>query len=113
MKVFFLSVLSLCFSASLYAQERQYSTTDKQAIKYFAIANQNLDDHMYDDAVANLKKAISEDSKFIEAHAVLADILRQEWNYKEAIGQYRQVISLSPDFNRSIYYKLGDSELHE
>jgi len=113
MKVFFLSVLLLCFSASLYAQERQYSTTDKQAIKYFAIANQNLDDHMYDDAVANLKKAISEDSKFIEAHAVLADILRQEWNYKEAIGQYRQVISLSPDFNRSIYYKLGDSELHE
>ena len=113
MKVFFLSVLLLCFSASLYAQERQYSTTDKQAIKYFAIANQNLDDHMYDDAVANLKKAIGEDSKFVEAHAVLADILRQEWNYKEAIVQYRQVITLIPDFNRSIYYKLGDSELHE
>jgi len=113
MKVFFLSVLLLCFSASLYAQERQYSTTDKQAIKYFAIANQNLDDHMYDDAVANLRKAIGEDSKFVEAHAVLADILRQEWNYKEAIVQYRQVISLIPDFNRSIYYKLGDSELHE
>jgi len=113
MKVFFLSVLLFCFSASLYAQERQYSTTDKQAIKYFAIANQNLDDHMYDDAVANLRKAIGEDSKFVEAHAVLADILRQEWNYKEAIVQYRQVISLIPDFNRSIYYKLGDSELHE
>lgn len=113
MKVFSLSVLFLVLSVSLYAQERPYSTTDKQAIKYFALANQNLDDHMFDEAVENLKKAISEDSKFIEAHAQLGDIYRLEWNYKDAVVQFRQVVGLDPDFNRSIYYKLGDCEVHQ
>ncbi|MGZ3819750.1 MAG: hypothetical protein ACXVB6_04115, partial [Mucilaginibacter sp.] len=67
MKFFFFLVF-LLLSLSIYAQERQYSTTDKGAIKYFSLATQSLDDHMYDEAVANLLKAIDEDHKFIEAH---------------------------------------------
>ncbi|MGZ3764210.1 MAG: OmpA family protein [Mucilaginibacter sp.] len=112
MKFFFFLVF-LLLSLSIYAQERQYSTTDKGAIKYFSLATQSLDDHMYDEAVANLLKAIDEDHKFIEAHVVLADVYRQEWRYKEAIDQYRLALNLNPDFNRSIYYKLGDCELHQ
>ncbi|MDB5134334.1 MAG: OmpA family protein [Mucilaginibacter sp.] len=112
MKIFFFSVFLIFLSISIYAQERQYSTTDKQAIKYFSLANQSLDDHLYDDAIAQLLKAIDEDNKFVEAHAQLADIYRLEWQYKPAIDQYRQVIKLNPEFNRSVYYKLGDSEIH-
>ena len=112
MKVFFLSVFFLSFYILVSAQERQYSTTNEQAIKHFAVANQNLDDHMYDEAVAELIKAIDEDSKFIEAHDQLADIYRKEWKYKEAIDQYRISLKLNPDFNESIYFKLGDSEIH-
>jgi outer membrane protein OmpA-like peptidoglycan-associated protein len=112
MKVFFLSVLFLLLCVSLSAQQRQYSTTDKQAIKYFALANQSLDDHLYDEAVEQLLKAIDEDKKFIEAHIQLADIYRQEWKYKEAVDQYRQAINLNPDFNEIVYFKLGDCELH-
>ena len=111
MKFFFLSVL-LILSASLFAQQREYSTNNKEAIKYFALANQSLDDHLYDEAIANLKKAIDEDSKFVEAHAQLGDIYRQEWKYKDAADEYRLVIKINPDFNRSIYYKIGDVEIH-
>ena len=76
MKVFFFSVFFLSVLHIYIAQERQYSTTNKQAIKHYALANQNLDEHMYDEAVVQLLKAIEEDPKFIEAHAQLADVYR-------------------------------------
>jgi Tfp pilus assembly protein PilF len=75
MKVFFLLVLTLFSSVSLYAQ-RQYSTTDKEAIKQYALANENLDEHLYDDAILQLLKSIDADNKFIEAHYLLADVYR-------------------------------------
>lgn len=110
MKFLFFPVLLFLY-VSVSAQQREYSTNNKEAIKYFAFANQSLDDHLYDDAIAYLKKAINEDAKFIEAHAQLGDIYRQEWQYKDAVEQYRQVIKINPDFNRSIYYKIGDAEI--
>jgi outer membrane protein OmpA-like peptidoglycan-associated protein len=112
MKVFFLFVLLFLPASLIYAQQRPYSTTDKEAIKYFALANQSLDDRVYDEAIDNLQKAISEDSKFIEAHMLLADVFRGRWRYKEAVDQYKQVINLDPEFNRGAYYKLGDCEIH-
>ena len=112
MKFFFLSVLFLFLYLPLSAQERQYSTTNEQAIKYYALSGQSLDEHMYDDAIAQLLKAIDEDHKFIEAHARLADVYRQRWGYKDAADQYRQVLKLNPDFNEFVYFKLADCEIH-
>jgi len=112
MKVFFLLVLFLFLSVSLYAQQGQFSTNDKEAIKYFALANQDIDEHLYNEAITELLKAIDADGKFLEAHAQLADIYRLKWQYKEAVDQYRQVINISPEWNHGVYYKLGDSEIH-
>lgn len=111
MKVIFLSVFFLLFASLVYAQ-RQYSTTDKQAIQYFALANQSLDDHLYDEAIEHLQKAIGEDAKFIEAHVLLGDVLRGRWRYAEAADQFVKAIALDPEFSRGIYYKLGDCEVH-
>jgi outer membrane protein OmpA-like peptidoglycan-associated protein/tetratricopeptide (TPR) repeat protein len=94
------------------AQQREYSTTDKEAIKYFAQANQSLDDHMYDEAVELLQKAIDEDKKFVEAYALLGDVLRQERLHKQAVDQYLKVIELNPEYNRAVYFKIGDEELN-
>src|SRR6185312_11118771 len=112
MKVLFLSLLLFLSVSFVYAQERPYSTKNKEAIKYFALANQSLDDHLYDEAIDQLQKAIGEDSKFIEAHAVLADVLRGRWRWAEADKQYNDVIKLDPEFNRGLYYKMGDCEIH-
>ncbi|WP_426667159.1 OmpA family protein [Mucilaginibacter sp. McL0603] len=112
MKVFFLSVLLLFLYGSLSAQERHYSTTDQEAIKYYALANESIDNHAYDKAIELLLQAIDQDDKFIEAHLVLADVYRQKWKYKEAIDQYHKVLSLNPDFNRFVYFKLGDCDIH-
>ncbi len=96
----------------LFAQQRQYSTTDKSAIKYFALANQSLDENLYEDAIALLQKAIDADDKFIEAHFVLADVYRLMKQHKPAIAQYLKVIAIDPEFNHSVYLKVGDEEIN-
>lgn len=111
MRFIYLSVLLFFISGYIYAQQRQYSTTDRAAIKYFAIANTNLDDHMFDEAVDNLQKAIAEDDKFIEAHAVLGDLYKSMRNYKGAVEQFQKVISLNPEFSRAVYLRIGELEI--
>jgi len=111
MRFSILPVLLFILPVFASAQQRQYATTDKEAIKYFALANQSLDENLYDEAVAQLQKAIDADDKFTEAHAVLADVLRLMHQHKAAIEQYNKVIALNPDFNRSVYLKIGDEEI--
>jgi hypothetical protein len=71
--MFKISITLLFYSVYLYdfAQDRQYSTTDKEAIKNYALASQSLDENLYDEAIQYLYKAVQRDDKFIEAHAQL------------------------------------------
>jgi outer membrane protein OmpA-like peptidoglycan-associated protein/tetratricopeptide (TPR) repeat protein len=110
MRIFIFSLL-LFFAVFAFGQQRQYSTTNSEAIKYYALASQSLDDHLYDDAVAQLQKAISADDKFVEAHYQLGDLYRMMRKHEAAIDQYVKVVKLNPDFNASLYIKLGDEEI--
>ncbi len=112
MKALSLSLLLLLSVLIACAQERQYSTKNTEAIKFFALANQSLDDNLYAEAIDRLQKALDEDSKFIEARIVLADVLRGRWRWNEAAVQYREAIKLDPEFNRTVYFKLGDCDIH-
>ncbi|HEY2581869.1 MAG TPA: OmpA family protein [Mucilaginibacter sp.] len=106
-------VFFLFFFAYSFGQSRQYSTTNKEAIKNYALARQSLDEGLYDDAVADLQKAIKADDKFIEAHEQLGDIYRLMRLHKQAIEQYLKVIELNPEFDHSVYLKLGDEEVYD
>lgn len=112
MRIIIFSILLFLVSSFVFAQQRQYSTTNKEAIKYFALANDSLDEHLYDQAIGNLQKAILADSKFVEAHALLGDVLRQVHSYTLSIEEYRKVIALNADFNRAVYLKLGEEEVN-
>ena len=112
MRVFFCSAFLIFLSVFAFGQERQYSTSNKQALKYFALAVENSDEHLYDEAILQLQNAIEADSKFIEAHEQLADIHRLLQHHKLAIEQYLIVIGLNPDFNRAVYLKIGDEEIN-
>jgi tetratricopeptide (TPR) repeat protein len=110
-KTYFLFIFLLLLSVSVFAQQKRYSTTDQEAIKYYARANQSLDDHLYDEAITQLEQAVKADPKFIEAHAQLADVLRMRHIYKPAITHFLKVIELDPEYNRSVYLKVGDCEI--
>jgi outer membrane protein OmpA-like peptidoglycan-associated protein/tetratricopeptide (TPR) repeat protein len=107
-----LTVLLLSICAFAFSQQRQYSTTDRVAIKYFTLANQSLDENMFDEAVSQLQQALQADSNFVEAHAQLADLYRLKRQHQMAVDQYLKVIALNPDFNRSVYLKIGDEEIN-
>jgi outer membrane protein OmpA-like peptidoglycan-associated protein len=110
-KTYFLFIFLLLLSVSVFAQQKRYSTTDQEAIKYYAQANQSLDDRLYDEAITQLEQAVKADPKFIEAHAQLADVLRMRHIYKPAITHFLKVIELDPEYNRSVYLKIGDCEI--
>lgn len=112
MRTAFFSLLLVCLSVFAFAQ-RQYTTTDREAIKYYALAAQSLDEHLYEIAVEQLQKAIHADDKFVEAHMQLGDIFRQMRKHQLAVEQFRKVIQLSPDFSSSVYVKLGDEEISD
>jgi len=113
MKVAILSFSLFILSIFAYAQDNRYSTTNQQAIKHFALANQAIDDREYDVALNELRQAVAIDDKFVEAHAQLGDIYRILQQYKDAIEQYKVVITLNPDFSRALYMRLSDSEIRE
>lgn len=108
---FLLTLIFLFVTIAAFAQQRQYSTTDKEAIKNYALANESIDEHLYDEAISQLKSAISADSKFVEAHAVLADVLRLKRRNKEAITEFLKVIALDPEYTRAVYLKVGEAEI--
>ncbi|TWJ04918.1 WD40 repeat protein [Mucilaginibacter frigoritolerans] len=111
MRVTFCSIFLILMSVFAFAQQKQFSTTNKTAIGYFVDANHSLDDNMYDEAVTQLKQAIDEDSKFIEAHLLLADVYHAKRLYQASIAEYLKVIALNPEFNKAVYLKLGSDEI--
>lgn len=112
MRSILLLILLLLATFAVDAQNR-YSTTNKEAIQYYVQANRAIDDHLYDEAIMHLQKAVSRDSKFVEAYAQWGDVARLRKYNAQAIEAYKKVIEISPDFNRAIYIKLGEVELIE
>ena len=102
--LFFLPVLLL-------AQQTPYATTNKDAIKLYVKANQDIDDNDYDAAITELTGALQKDDKFAEAHYLIADVYRLKRMYREAIPHFISVIKYSPDYNTAIYLNLGEAEL--
>jgi outer membrane protein OmpA-like peptidoglycan-associated protein/tetratricopeptide (TPR) repeat protein len=112
MRIVLLSFLLICISVCSFAQS-QYSTTDREAIKHYALANEALDNREFKAATDELLKAIDKDPKFTEAHLLLADVLHVLKQNKLSIEEYRKVIAINPDFSRGVYLKLGESEISD
>jgi outer membrane protein OmpA-like peptidoglycan-associated protein len=110
----FASILLLILLSAFCYGQQSYSTRNKTAIKYYVAANQSLDNMAYDDAIANLRKAIEADDRFVEPHALLADVMRQRrLNPLNIIEEYKKALALNPEFSRAVYLNLGEVELSQ
>jgi len=95
--------LSICwllfFSVcALFAQQKPLGTESEKARKLYEESAFLLTARKFDQAIANLNKALERDPNFAEAHFRLArtyDVLRQE---KEAVLHYEKSLALKPAF---------------
>src|ERR1700679_3819931 len=99
MRVLFFIFFIFLAPVLLFAQDRQYSTTNRDAIKHFALANEELDNSNYDRALDELHLALHEDTNFIEAHSLLADLYRRRRQHTYAAEEYNKVLALIPEYN--------------
>lgn len=103
-------MLLLCLPFCVFAQ-RQYSTNNREAIKFYTLANESINYQQYDKAADQLKQAIAADDEFAEAHYQLGGIYLYTHQYPEASVQYLKTIALNPNFNRAVYLNLGNTNI--
>jgi outer membrane protein OmpA-like peptidoglycan-associated protein/tetratricopeptide (TPR) repeat protein len=105
-------IVVICVPLLLTAQERQYTTTNKQAIRLYQRAKQNIDYQLYFEAITILKKAIELDPNFLEAQNQLADLYRITKQHRNAVELYLKIIAINPEFNRAVYTNIGNEEVN-
>ncbi len=106
----YLLMLLLCLPFFVLAQQ-PYSTNNKEAIKFYVLANQSINYQQYKEAAAQLNQAIAADDQFVEAHNQLGNVYRYTHLYAEAALQFARAISLNPNYNRAMYLNLGDVDI--
>jgi outer membrane protein OmpA-like peptidoglycan-associated protein/Tol biopolymer transport system component len=100
-----------CLCSLLYSQPRTYSTQNKKAIKLYENAAECYDNSNNTGAIELLKKAIKEDSLFVEAQGMLGYIYDDMDDDDDAIKQYNTVIRINPSFFPNIYFSDGKLQI--
>ncbi|RYE20479.1 MAG: tetratricopeptide repeat protein, partial [Sphingobacteriaceae bacterium] len=106
----YLLILLLCLPFWVSAQQ-PYSTNNKEAIKFYALANESINYQQYTKALEQLNQSIAADDQFVEAHNQLGNVYRYLHRYAEAAPQFTKAISLNPNYNRAMYLNLGDVDI--
>jgi len=94
----------------LHAQERQLSSVNKKAIKYYENAESAYRQKDFSTAVESLQKSLKKDPEFIEAWLLSGDTYAELFQKEEAVKAYKEALRIDPDFLPQIYYFLGKLE---
>jgi len=89
----------------------QYSTTSKKAIQIF---NEAKDAYAYSDfnrALNLLYSALQNDSSFVEAHLMMADIYTQNNQPELSIKSYTKALKINPYIYTMVYYSRANVEI--
>lgn len=108
MKILGLLGVALLLSSSGLAQEFTTKNNASEKVqKLYQKAYHYTRGEQYDDAQEELKKAIKEDSTFIDGYALWGDIQYDSKQYLDAELAYKKALVLSADYNTMIHYRLG------
>ena len=111
--LFILLLITFIAVASCKAQlpPGTYSSTNKKAISLFESAIKAYQSGKIEDCKNDLLKAIEKDPNFIEPHLLLAEMYEVDNHTQQAIDEYIKAITISPDFNLSNFFNLGNLEI--
>lgn len=115
MRVLLFFVFCLTTSIQLMAQAGlppgQYTTTNKKAIKLYEEGKKNYEFRKDEEAEKLLRKALSEDINFIEAHSALAYLLMEKRKIEEAITHFQKAVEINPKFFPRNFFDLALAQL--
>ncbi len=113
---FFVIILLISIINS-YAQEYQFSSKSKKAVKAYNIGASHYTSKNYNGAITSLEKSLDYDRDFIEAWLLLGDIYSDLKRFDKAIDAYNSALAIDSEFFppvyyflANIYYDLGDYE---
>jgi outer membrane protein OmpA-like peptidoglycan-associated protein/Tol biopolymer transport system component len=99
------------FILPAFSQTSPLSTKSKKASSLFTEAIDAYNQKDFPRAMQILDKAIKEDPAFVEAFILKGDILSEQQNPQEAIIQYKNGITVNPDYSPVLYLIVANSEL--
>lgn len=111
---FFLRILiTTLIPLSIFAQQPQYNTTSKKAIKNFETALKLYESRQDQQAIPYLKKAMEEDPNFFDPHILLGDMHFESNQFVEAEKEYQACLQINPRAQSFIFYKIGVCQLKQ
>lgn len=93
------------------AQNEQFSTKDKTAIRFFYLAYESYQSRQLPKALKEIEKAIEKDPLFIEALVLKGDIQAENKQSEDAIRSYLRAIQVSNPVNPRLYLILAQLQL--
>lgn len=109
MKRVILVVLLVCFTGhQLSYAQTNLSSKSKKATRLYEEAMKSYNLRYYDAAVEQLREALIEDNKFIEASLLLAEVYMDMRHFDASVEMYKKSISINPDFFPGAYLNLGE-----
>lgn len=102
-----LSLLAILSISCAFAQDAQYSSTNKKAIELYEKGGMYFNAHTNVSARDQVKKALELDPNFAEAWLLLGNIYAALGDQPQAIECYKKQIEISPKLSKMTYKYLG------
>lgn len=90
---------------------QSFHTRSNRALKFYDQGKRDYELLYYDRAESNLKLAVKEDSRFYEAHILLAQLYSDTGNWEKAVYHYRTAVEIDSLFFPPALFSLGKAEM--
>jgi outer membrane protein OmpA-like peptidoglycan-associated protein/tetratricopeptide (TPR) repeat protein len=105
-----ISVLILVMAFCIQLPGQSFHTRSNRALKYYDQGKRDYELLYYERAESNLKRAVSEDRDFLEAHLLLGQLYSDTGEWEKAVTHYRSVVAIDQLFFPPAIYSLGRAE---
>lgn len=106
-----LCLFCVLFAGNVLAQEREFSTDNKEAISMLRGGMKAMDNSDVNRAISYFNRAVKLDAGFVEAHMYLGYIYLKKRDYPHAITWFENAIRISGDLHINNYMLLAEAQV--
>ncbi|MFP4663513.1 MAG: OmpA family protein [Bacteroidales bacterium] len=107
-KIVLCSLVFGLFFGSLSAQDIEYHTDSRKAIRYFEDAREFVSSRRVEMAINAAKEATIEDEEFLEAWVLLSELYYFDGQMESFENALRKVVAIEPEFDPGYFLRLAE-----